>query len=520
MENLNNNFVANQEEESTLLLKDIWGMIWGYKWWYVASVIFCLMVVMVYIYRTPDTYQRTAKVIIDETEQSSTLRNLTQLTGGMTGLRANATVANEMEAFSSPDLMQKVVERLHLETRYYEDQFLRSVEYYQNSPVELRLVEGNPQNSFAFTVVNLGDNKLLLKDFVIGPDEVKETVEAVLGQQVETPAGVITLLPTMYIEDFKNDIRVSWSSSMSRAKAICQSLSVSLSGKESTVVVLSLEDTYPGRANAILNTLIDTYNEDWIRNKNRSARNTSDFINERLILIEKELGGVESELKAYKEQNNLSDMNAIAQMYLKESSEYSAKAFEVNNQLSVANFIKEYLNDPANATALIPANLGLASGSVETQIAEYNDLVLQRDRLAKNSGSNNPLIADQTEALAAMRTAILRSIDNYVSTLEMQAQKIESQEKQILDRIAASSGQELELLSIQRQQAVKESLYLFLLQKREENEIAALVNVGNTRLIQNPNGSPYPVAPNKMMLLLVAMVLGCGLPFAVIFMFR
>ena len=117
MENLNNNYIPNvQEEESTLSLKEIWGMIWGNKWWYIVSVIVCLFVVSIYLYRTPDTYQRTAKVIIDETEQSSTLRNLTQLTGGMTGLRANAQVANEMEAFQSPDLMQKVVERLHLET--------------------------------------------------------------------------------------------------------------------------------------------------------------------------------------------------------------------------------------------------------------------------------------------------------------------------------------------------------------------------------------------------------------------
>ena len=242
-ENQNNTYIQNVEDESTLSLKDIWGMIWGYKWWYVASVVFCLLAVMVYIYRTPDTYQRTAKVIIDETEQSSTLRNLTQLTGGMTGLRANATVANEMEAFSSPDLMQKVVEKLNLQTRYYEDQFLRSVEYYQNSPIEMRLVEGNPQTGFSFTAVNQGDGRVLLKDFVIGPDDADGTAEGVLGQAIETPAGVITLLPTMYVGDFRNDIRIVWSGSMGRAKAICQNLSVSLSGKESTVLVLSLECT-------------------------------------------------------------------------------------------------------------------------------------------------------------------------------------------------------------------------------------------------------------------------------------
>ncbi len=521
MSEQNNTFIQNSnEEESTLSFADIWGMIWGYKWWYVACVIFCLIAVCFYIYRTPDTYQRTAKVIIDESEQSSTMRSLTQLTGGMTGLRTNATVANEMEAFSSPDLMQAVVEKLNLETRYFKKEFLRSVEYFQNNPFELRLVETNPKAGFSFTAAKKGENGILLKDFVIGPDEVEGTVECEVGDTVTTPAGVLTLIPTMYISEFENDVRIAWSSSMGRAKAVCQNLSVSLSGKESTVVVLSLEDTYPGRAESILSTLIDTYNEDWVRNKNRSARNTSEFINERLLLIEQELGGVENELKEYKEQNKLTDVNALAQKYLEESSEYSSKAFEVNNQLSIANFIKDYLNDPANATSLIPANLGLTSANVESQIGEYNDLVLQRDRLAKGSGANNPLIADLNASLAAMRSAILRSIDNYVSTLELQVQKIQSQENQILDRIAASSGQELQLLSIQRQQMVKESLYVFLLEKREENEIAALVNVGNTRLIMNPNGAPSPVAPNKMMLLLVAIILGCGIPFAVIFLMR
>ena len=180
----NNTYIQNTgEEESTLSFNDIWGMIWGYKWWYVACVILCVFFVCVYIYRTPDTYQRTAKVIIDESEQSSTMRSLTQLTGGMPGLRANATVANEMEAFSSPDLMQVVVERLNLETNYYEDQFLRSVEYYQNSPVELRLVEGNPTKGFSFRVVNRNDKGLLLKDFVIGPDDVTVRLKLLLEIQ-------------------------------------------------------------------------------------------------------------------------------------------------------------------------------------------------------------------------------------------------------------------------------------------------------------------------------------------------
>ena len=158
-DNFNNQSFNNQEEESTISIADIWHMIWDYKWWYIVSTFVCICAIFFYIYRTPDSYVRTAKVIIDESEQSSTMRSLTQITGGgLSGLRSNAQVANEMEAFSSPDLMQKVVEKLRLETRYFEQQFMRSVEYYQNNPVELRLIEGNPQNSFSFTLSNASDN--------------------------------------------------------------------------------------------------------------------------------------------------------------------------------------------------------------------------------------------------------------------------------------------------------------------------------------------------------------------------
>ena len=516
--NNHNNF--DNQEENSISLNDIWRMIWDYKWWYVASVACCLIVYIFYIYRTPNSYVRTAKVIIDESEQSATMRNLTSLSVGMGGLRANAQVANEMEAFRSPDLMQVVVERLRLETKYYDNQLLRTVELYQNNPVELKLVDGNPHTGFSFTVIRRDSNIVALQDFTVGSEEVAWSVDCVLGENVETPAGTIALLPTPYLDNFNNSIRISWSNSMSRAKAYCQKLSVSASSKESTVVVLSLSDNYPSRSEAILSTLIDSYNEVWVSNKNRSARNTSNFINERLLLIEKELGGVENSLKAYKQENKLSDMDAIAQKYIQESSAYSSKSFEVNNQLSIAKFIKDHLNDPANLTSLIPSNLGLASANVETQIAEYNEIVLQRDRLSTGSGSNNPLIADMNASLASMRSAILRSVDNYISTLQLQAQKLDHQEQLIMDRIAASSGQELQLLSIQRQQMVKEQLYIFLLQKREENEIAALVNVGNTRLIQNPNGSSSPVAPNRMMLLLAALVIGCGIPFGILFVLR
>ncbi len=511
--------IQNSEDESPIQLSDIWGMIWGNKWWYVACTFLCLCVAAFYIYRTPDTYVRTAKVMIDESDQDAAMRNLGVISAGSMRLRSFNSVENELEAFASPDLMQVVVERLGLQTRYVEKQFLRDVELYNNSPVDMRLAGSNPKSGFNFLLSPESEDSFVLSDFRIRDEKIKDMIKGHYGDTLMTPVGsVVVFRNDTDPEEFTNDIRISWAGSMAVAKGYCRRLDLTLSGKESSVIIMSLPDTYPSRSSAVLSSLIDVYNEVWIANKNRSAMNTAEFINERLIIIEQELASVEQTLKDYKADNNLTDMKAAAQTYIEESSLYAAKAFEVTNQLSIARYIKDYLADPEKATALLPSNLGLSSNSVEMQIKEYNEIVLQRDRLQTGSGSNNPLIADLNASLASIRTAIQGSVNNLIATLELQKERIDSQEKQIIGRMSSSSSQELQLMTIQRQQQITQNLYVYLLEKREENELAALINVGNTRLIMNPNGSSQPVAPNKLMILLAALVLGCGIPFAFFFL--
>lgn len=515
-----------KKDEDSLTLSDMWNIglevIWDHKWWYVASVAICLGIGLIYLYRTPDTYLRTAKVIIDESDQDAALRSIGTLASGAVKMQTGTSVANEIQALSSPDLMQAVVERLHLGTSYIRKGILKDGELYTDTPLEMRLAGDNPQSLFSFEAKAIEDSTLILSNFVIGPDreKIKAAIECSYRDTVTTPAGKIILYPCSDLEDFSRPIRISWSSSAGVAKSLVRKLSVGRSGKESTVVQLSFEDNFPSRASNILSSLIDIYNEEWVRTQNEASRNTSAFINERLVIIEKELGGIENNLKQYKEANKLTNMDAISRAYIDETSEYAAKNFEVSNQLSVAQYIKDYLNNPVNESSLIPANLGLTTGNVETQIAEYNSLILQRDRLSAGSGMNNPLITDLNNSIAALRSAILRSVDNSIATLQLQAQKIQAQENQIMARIALNSGQELQLLSIQRQQMVKESLYIFLLQKREENELAALVNVGNTRLIERPDGPSEPIAPNKIILLAAALLAGLGIPFSLILLKR
>ena len=502
------------ENESEIQLRDIVNLIWSHKWWYVISVTLCLAVAVFYVYRTQKIYTRTQKVLIDESSQDATMRNLGVASSGMMRVRGMNSTANELEAITSPDLMQEVVERLSLETRYVEDQFLRKVEMYGNNPVELQLAGDNPASGFSFTVSNLENGKVSLSDFKIKKQKFRQSIETALGDTVQTPAGALILWPTDSIGNFRHDVRITTANSMSVAKYYCAHLEVKMVGKETTVLAMVLEDHFPARASAILTTLVDVYNEEWIANKNKSSVKTSEFINDRLVVIERDLATIERALKEYKESNNLTDLKLAAQATLQESSQHSAKAFEVNNKLSVAIFIKEYLNDHSNDGKLIPSNLGLESSSVENQIKNYNDLVLKRERYLSTSSENNPLVSDLDTMISSMREAVLSSVENLIASLTIQKEQFDKREKQILSKLSSSSEHELMLLSLGRQQSIIQSLYTFLLQKREETELASLVNVGNTRILMKPNGSDRPTSPNKRNILLIALLMGCAIPFA------
>ncbi|MBO7204864.1 MAG: hypothetical protein J6V08_00375, partial [Candidatus Methanomethylophilaceae archaeon] len=235
----NNSFL--QEEESSIQLIDLWHMVWDHKWWYVISVFVCIFCAGFYLYRTPDTYTRSAKVIIDESDQDATLRNLGVMSANMMRLRSFNSVENEMEAFSSPDLMQVVVERLNLQTTYVEKQFLRDVELYTNTPVEMSLAGGNPQFGFSLTLTPAGQGKVALSDFYIRNENIKEQVVGSFGDTLQTPVGALVIRPKAQEEDkFTNPIRVSWASSMATAKGYCAKLNITLTGKESSVIVISM----------------------------------------------------------------------------------------------------------------------------------------------------------------------------------------------------------------------------------------------------------------------------------------
>ncbi len=509
--------VQDDSDEKLLSFRDIWALFWGHKWWYLLSLILAGSIAYFYLYRTPKLYQSTERIIVETDQSVDVFSDMSASMRRRTLIGQN--VANEILAFKSPDLMTKAVERLGLETDYTDLMFLRERELYNKTPFFMSILgENNGASSFSFIVRKMGKNSFVLDQFTVGGVEMEaKPVAGSFGDSLVTPVGSLRLTESQYFHTWEDDIRISWANARSRAAAYASRMGVTAPRDESSVVTLTMTDYSPERATNVLATILDIYNEQWVENKNRAAANTSEFIAERLVILQQELGDIDNDIKEYKQQNRITDVGAVSGQYLSESSAYSEKAFANSNQLAISQMIRDRLTDPARGGTLLPANSGLTNANIEGQISEYNATLMKRDKYLKESSEANPMVADLNANLDAMKANITRSIDNNISALQLQQDKILAQEGVILGKLSSTTGQALHLQSMSRDQKVKESLYIYLLQKREENELATQLNVSNNRLIQSATPG-VPVSPVAKKIYLIALLLGLGIPFAFFFL--
>ena len=292
---------------------------------------------------------------------------------------------------------------------------------------------------------------------------------------------------------------------------------IAMSGDKSSVINLTVTDQSTQRAQALLNTLIGVYNEYWIRDKNQIAVSTSNFINERLGVIESELGNVDSDISSYKSANLIPDVSAASSMYMSQNQQISQQIMDLKNQLKQTLYIKSYLGAASDNEKMLPMNSGVANVDIQSQITDYNNLVLQRNSLLAKSSDKNPLVVQLNEQMDQMRQAILASVDNSINALNMQISSLQGSQASTTSKIASNPTQAKYLLSVERQQKVKESLYLFLLQKREENELSQAFTAYNTRVVNKP-ASFGPTAPNTRNILMMSFLLGLAIPFGVVYL--
>lgn len=494
------------------------------KWrWFVLSLVICLGIAFIYLLKTPPVYTRTASLLIKEESKGQSLSGDVGASFSDLGLfQPNTNVNNELVSLQSPAVMYDVVKRLHLEVDYStEGSFYAQVRYGQNLPVTVSFAGLADNETAALTVEPAQSKGIKLTSFVHNGEKVDGEVIGALNDSLVTPIGKIVIRPAAGYMDWQKSpesLTVSRSALSSTASRYSSGLNVALQSEKTTIVDLTFRDVCIQRAEDILNTVIAVYNENWIKDKNQIAVSTSMFINDRLGVIESELGHVDENISTFKSENLLPDVQAASQLYMTERSQAQSQILTLNTQLSMARYIRNYLTAASSRNQLLPANSGLESANIENQISEYNNLQLQRNNLVANSSEQNPLVVDMDESLRSMRRSIVSSVDNLITTLNTQIHSLEKSDQRATERIAANPSQAKYLLSVERQQKVKESLYLFLLQKREENELSQAFTAYNTRIITPPTGSMAPTAPMKKNILLVAFALGVLIPVVIVFL--
>ena len=509
------------QQDDFLRLQDLFYLCLARWKWFVLSLAVTLGIAVFYILRTPQVYTRTAAVLIKENSRGKTVSSDLESFSEFGLFQSSTNLNNELIAFRSSALMAEVVKRLRLDMNYFvPGKFHRRVAYGLTLPVDATMSDLLENESASFTLEIQPDSTLRLSDFTRNGVEFDETgITGRLLDSIPTPLGSIIVHTTPnYVKGEAYTLYVGKYSLHSAINAYSASLSVTLNNEKASVIDLSLKDYSTQRAEDVLNTLIAVYNENWVKDKNQVAVSTSMFINERLGVIERELGNVDEYISSYKSEHLLPDVQTVSSMYMAQSSQTNTQILALNNQLYMTRYIRNYLTNDANRTHLLPANSGIESANIELQITEYNKQLLQRNSLVANSSTENPLVVDMDQALASMRSVIIRSIDNQIVTLDTQIKSLQQTEQQMTSRIAANPTQAKYLLSVERQQKVKEALYLFLLQKREENELSQAFTAYNTRIVTPPHGSMVPISPVRKNIFLVAFALGLLIPVVIIFL--
>jgi len=481
--------------------------------WFILSFLICMGVATLYLLHTPKTYTRTTSILVKSSgEKSNDIKLIEDL--GVNNITSN--ISDEIVAIHSPAVVYDLVKRLHLDFSYFRPGYFRDEPLYAETlPIEVELPDLDDNASVSFKLTLNGDETATLSDIVLRGEQITSDCHVKIGENGKLPIGTVMVKPTLYYKKGTHEeILVRRVGYLAAASMYGGRIYATLQPNTRNIIDITCVDNSIPRAENILRTIVNIYNENWVKNRNQVSVSTNEFIKERLAVIENELGDVEGDIAAYKSSHGMLSVEQAAGQAVSKEAAADAERMQINNQLYMIRYLRNYVVDPAHSKELMPVGTGIGTGAIEAQIAEYNTRILERNNLVSNSSEQNPLVGDLDVALGNLREAILKSLDNAQMTLNTQLSNVQAVHGQALSKLTAAPQQQNHLLSIERQQKVKESLYLFLLQKREENELSQAFTAYNTRIIADPYGSSNPTSPDQKRILLIAFAIALALPAA------
>lgn len=498
--------------------------------WFLGAIIVCLIGAWIYLHTATPVYNISATVLIKDDKKGGSAGMASELENlGLNGLMSSSqNIDNEMEVLRSKTIAKEVVVDLNLYISYKDEDEFPAKDMYKTSPVlvnlipqEAELLEEPMEVEMVLYPQGGLDVKLKIEDeeyqkhfdklpavfptekgtlaFFVSPDTLatKGDEEADSKEKVRNIKAIIN-----------NPLRV--------ARAYCKNLTIEPTSKTTSVAVISLKNSSLRRGQDFINKLLEMYNTNTNNDKNEIAQKTADFIDERIGIISKELGNTEESLETFKRTAGITDLSSEAQIALTGNAEYEKKRVENQTQINLVEDLRKYMK--GEEYEVLPGNIGLQDAGLVSQIDRYNEMLVERKRLLRTSTENNPTIINLDTSIRAMKMNVEVTLERTLQGLFITKADLDREANRFSRRISEAPGQERQFVSIARQQEIKSGLYLLLLQKREENAITLAATANNAKIIDDAIADEIPVSPKGKIIYLLALVLGVGIPFGVIYL--
>lgn len=499
----------------------------GHNWiWFLLSVIVCCSIAVLYVKSRTQLYSTYAYVLIKSDIQPGT--NSANSIFSELGVNSNSSILeNEIFVFKSSMLHEQVVQKLSLASQYYIKSALRKINIYKNSPIAVTSLS-KLEGSIDLEIMPLDNDKF--RYLVTSFDEAK-WAEAEYGVKLSVPIGLgeeenilytdITVTRTEKLSQswYGTKVYVNVANEHARALAFAAALNGDYADIKAYVLALSITGENPQMISDLINTLIEVYNQNTINDKNQVAIKTEEFIVARVAALYNDLDNIDSEIENLKIESKSPDVTSMAttSSFLNEGSKANDALATTEVELQLANYIKDYMSS-MDDFELIPANTGISDMGLEKQISLYNEECLNYSKVSSVSAVDNPIITELQKSLKIMHENISRSINSYINTLEIKLQQAKKQKHDTEQAITSVPTQEKKINNVTRQQKIKEQLYLYLLNKREENALQMALSEPTAKVIEYAERNPIPIYPTPSLTLALGLFLGLLIPAIVIYL--
>ncbi|MGL4994254.1 MAG: GumC family protein [Bacteroidales bacterium] len=488
--------------------------------WFLLSFFVVGVLSVAYLKIVSPTFEVKANLLVKEDDSKGGMGS-SMLKSFSFGFPGSMDVDDELHVISSHSILKQTALKLGLTTRYVETNYgIKSSIRYGDEAIRLEAVDFKLDTLSVSLILKAklksnGGAKVVVTK---GRKTLGEFTVEKLPADIKTEYGTLHLSETRYRRAGENqDYRVVIAGGDLLAEDLDRDVYFDLASKKANVIRISTQTKNTKLGRDIINTIMALYNDDAIREKNIESENTSLFIDERLRIITKELTDVEAEIESYKKNNRLFDVEAEAKLMLEQNSDLRSKILDVETQYNIVDLLYNFVRLPENRYSLVPNSLGITDKGAVDAIQAYNTILLERIKLIQNTQPNNPMVISINEQIEAMRNNVLLSIEAVRQGLMVSRVDLSKQEDLFNSRYTQAPTIEKEFVEIKRKQVLKEQLYLFLMEKREENSLTLAVTAPKGKIIDSAFVISEPVAPRKKFILLVAMAIGGLIPIIVIY---